>query len=106
MKPLNLADVPFVLGYPRTILQLHGSFEPPLQVEEDPWDSLCACQPRVITSACEIESKKPLISRSITQSCRQHRCLAAATASSADLPGRYPYESRWKVRLHQRLQIS
>src|SRR6516164_7370119 len=32
----------------------------------------------------------------MTQSERQHRCRAVATASRADLPGRYPYESPWK----------
>jgi hypothetical protein len=31
-----------------------------------------------------------LMSRSITQSDRQHRFRAVATASNADLPGRYP----------------
>ena len=36
------------------------------------------------------------MSRSNTQAYRQQRCLATPTASNADFPGRYPYESGWK----------
>src|SRR5262249_339198 len=38
-------------------------------------------------------SKAPLRSTSTTPSSCQHRCRVTATASLADLPGRYPYES-------------
>ena len=43
-----------------------------------------------ISSPVSMLSKKALMSRSRTQSRRQHRCRAMPTASSADLPGRYP----------------
>jgi hypothetical protein len=43
-------------------------------------------------------SKNFRMSRSITQSVSQHRRRQAATASSAERFGRYPYESGWKSR--------
>lgn len=42
-------------------------------------------------------SKNFRMSNSTTQSNRQHRSRQDATASSADLPGRYPKESGWKI---------
>ena len=44
-----------------------------------------------------MESKNALMSRSTTQSYRQHRVRACPTASAADFPGRYPYESAWNA---------
>ncbi len=49
-----------------------------------------------INKSCGILSKSPLISNSSTQSYRQHRRRVCASASCADRPGRYPYESGWK----------
>src|SRR5215813_7002897 len=37
------------------------------------------------------------MSNSTTQSYRQHRFLMRAIACFADRPGRYPYESGWKI---------
>jgi hypothetical protein len=38
-----------------------------------------------------------LMSKSTTQSDRQQRSRQTATASSAERPGRYPYESGWNT---------
>jgi hypothetical protein len=43
------------------------------------------------------ESKNFWMSRSNTQFLRQHRSRHLATAICGDLPGRYPYESAWKM---------
>src|SRR5271165_3655950 len=60
-----------------SLLVLGRSFKPPFHIEHHPflWGML---------------AKKPLISRSSTQSYFQHRFLACPTASCADLNGRYP----------------
>src|ERR1019366_7439914 len=51
-----------------------------------------------LTARCHgMVSKNFRMSRSITQSFSQHRCLQAATASSAERPGRQPWESGWKT---------
>src|SRR5215469_5068894 len=48
-----------------------------------------------IVSAQSRLSKKPRMSRSITQSKRQHLSRATPTACNADFLGLYPYESGW-----------
>ena len=42
-------------------------------------------------------SKNFRMSRSTTQSFRQHRSRQTPNASWAERPGRYPYESRWNT---------
>jgi hypothetical protein len=59
--------------------------------------SLVWCATALSTRSCGTLSKNARISRSITQFVLQQRSRQAATASSADRPGRYPYESGWKL---------
>jgi hypothetical protein len=58
--------------------------------------SVCAST-TLITLSQGTLSKNFRMSNSTTQSYRKHRSRHIATASRADLPGRYPYESRWNT---------
>ena len=83
-------------------LHVHGSRSHRCDVETDPGSSVWCATARS-TSSCGMESKKALISRSMTQSATQHRCRDIATASAQT--GRVDSRtSQGGTGFHQRLE--
>ena len=73
---------------PGAVRALDGGAKPPPNVQADPGQVRVTCATARSTRSCGMESKKALMSRSITQSNSQQRFRATAAASSAERPGR------------------